>query len=162
MGTAPQRARHRGVADTEYSRGLRHQEHGAQRRKLIDPKKAAKTFDAGNPLNEGDTVYLTTADKDGNMVSLIQSNYRGFGSGMVPDGLGFALQNRGEMFMLEEGHANSYAPKKRPFHTIIPAFITKGGKPWMSFGVMGGAMQPQGHAQVVVNLVDFGMDLQDA
>ena len=137
-------------------------EYAAQRRKLIDPKKAAKTYDAGSPLNEGDTVYLTAADKDGNLVSLIQSNYRGFGSGMVPDGLGFVLQNRGEMFTFEEGHANAYAPKKRPFHTIIPAFITKDGKPWMSFGVMGGAMQPQGHAQIVVNLVDFGMDLQDA
>jgi len=133
-----------------------------QRRKLINPKKAAKTFDAGDPLNEGDTIYLTTADKDGNMVSLIQSNYRGFGSGMVPDGLGFALQNRGEMFTLEEGHANSFAPKKRPFHTIIPGFITKDRKPWISFGVMGGAMQPQGHAQVVVNMVDFGMELQEA
>jgi gamma-glutamyltranspeptidase/glutathione hydrolase len=96
------------------------------------------------------------------MVSLIQSNYRGFASGMVPDGLGFVLQNRGEMFTFEEGHANAYAPKKRPFHTIIPAFITKDGKPWMSFGVMGGAMQPQGHAQIVVNIVDFGMELQEA
>src|SRR5687767_2465021 len=134
-----------------------------QRRKLINPKKAAKTYDAGNPaLNEGDTVYLTAADSEGNMVSLIQSNYRGFGSGMVADGLGFVLQNRGEMFMLEEGHANSYAPKKRPFHTIIPAFLTRGGQPVMSFGVMGGAMQPQGHVQIVVNLVDFGMELQEA
>ena len=134
-----------------------------QRRKLINPKKAAKTYDAGKPaLNEGDTIYLTTADKDGNMVSLIQSNYRGFASGMVPDGLGFVLQNRGEMFTFEEGHANAYAPKKRPFHTIIPAFVTKGGKPWLSFGVMGGAMQPQGHVQVVVNMIDFGMELQEA
>jgi gamma-glutamyltranspeptidase/glutathione hydrolase len=134
-----------------------------QRRKLINPKKAAKTYDAGKPaLNEGDTIYLTTADKDGNMVSLIQSNYRGFASGMVPDGLGFVLQNRGEMFTFEEGHANAYAPNKRPFHTIIPAFVTKDGKPWLSFGVMGGAMQPQGHVQVVVNMVDFGMELQEA
>jgi len=134
-----------------------------QRRKLINPKKAAKTYDAGKPaLNEGDTIYLTTADKDGNMVSLIQSNYRGFASGMVPDGLGFVLQDRGEMFTFEEGHANVYAPKKRPFHTIIPAFVTKDGKPWLSFGVMGGAMQPQGHVQVVVNMVDFGMELQEA
>src|SRR6185503_20604138 len=129
-----------------------------QRRKLINPKKAAKTYDAGKPsLNEGDTIYLTTADKDGNMVSLIQSNYRGFASGMVPDGLGFVLQDRGAMFTFEEGHANVYAPKKRPFHTIIPAFITKDGKPWMSFGVMGGAMQPQGHAQIIMNLIDFQM-----
>ena len=134
-----------------------------QRRKLINLKKAAKTYDAGKPsLNEGDTIYLTTADKDGNMVSLIQSNYRGFASGMVPDGLGFVLQNRGEMFTFEEGHANVYAPKKRPFHTIIPAFVTKDGKPWLSFGVMGGAMQPQGHVQVVVNMIDFGMELQEA
>jgi gamma-glutamyltranspeptidase / glutathione hydrolase len=134
-----------------------------RRRKLIDLKKAAKAYDAGNPaINEGDTVYLTTADAGGNMVSLIQSNYRGFGSGMVPDGLGFALQNRGEMFTLAEGQFNSYAPGKRPFHTIIPAFITREGKPWISFGVMGGAMQPQGHVQIVVNLIDFGMELQEA
>jgi gamma-glutamyltranspeptidase/glutathione hydrolase len=133
------------------------------RRKLINPGKAAKAYEAGPAkLNEGDTIYLTTADSDGNMVSLIQSNYRGFGSGMVPDGLGFALQNRGEMFNLEEGHPNTYAPKKRPFHTIIPAFVTRNGQPWMSFGVMGGAMQPQGHVQIIVNLIDFGMDLQDA
>ncbi|HMJ64075.1 MAG TPA: gamma-glutamyltransferase, partial [Candidatus Binatia bacterium] len=133
------------------------------RRKLINLKKAAKAYEAGNPaLNEGDTIYLTTADSEGNMVSLIQSNYRGFGSGMVPDGLGFVLQNRGEMFTLEEGQPNTYAPKKRPFHTIIPAFVTRNGQPWMSFGVMGGAMQPQGHVQIIVNLIDFGMDLQDA
>ena len=135
-----------------------------ERRKLINPKRAAKTYEAGNPaLNEGDTIYLTTADSEGNMVSLIQSNYRGFGSGMVPDGLGFPLQNRGEMFVLDdERHPNTYAPKKRPFHTIIPGFITRNGQPLISFGVMGGAMQPQGHVQIVVNLVDFGMDLQDA
>jgi gamma-glutamyltranspeptidase / glutathione hydrolase len=135
-----------------------------ERRKLINPTKAAKAYEAGNPaLNQGDTIYLTTADSEGNMVSLIQSNYRGFGSGMVPDGLGFVLQNRGEMFVLgDERHPNAYAPKKRPFHTIIPGFITRNGQPWISFGVMGGAMQPQGHVQIVVNLVDFGMDLQDA
>ena len=96
------------------------------------------------------------------MVSLIQSNYRGFGSGVCPPGLGFGLQNRGELFTLEAGHFNSYEPRKRPFHTIIPAFITKDGKPFISFGVMGGAMQPQGHAQIVMNLVDFEMNLQEA
>jgi gamma-glutamyltranspeptidase/glutathione hydrolase len=96
------------------------------------------------------------------MVSLIQSNYRGMGSGMTPPDLGFCLQNRGEMFTLREDHFNTYAPGKRPFHTIIPAFITKGGQPYISFGVMGGPMQPQGHVQIVMNLIDFGMNLQEA
>jgi gamma-glutamyltranspeptidase/glutathione hydrolase len=125
--------------------------------------KAAQTYPPGNPkLEHGDTIYLTTADKDGNMVSLIQSNYRGMGSGMVPPGLGFNLQDRGELFSLEEGHANSFEPGKRPFQTIIPAFVTKDGKPWLSFGVMGGGMQPQAHVQILVNLIDFGMNLQEA
>jgi len=133
------------------------------RRKLLDPKKAAKRYDAGNPaLRDGDTIYLTTADGDGMMVSLIQSNYRGMGSGMTPPGLGFILQDRGELFSLIPGQPNTFAPGKRPFQTIIPAFITKDGAPWLSFGVMGGDMQPQGHAQIVVNLVDFGMNLQEA
>jgi gamma-glutamyltranspeptidase/glutathione hydrolase len=96
------------------------------------------------------------------MVSLIQSNYRGMGSGMTPPGLGFVLQDRGQLFVLKASHANSFAPGKRPFHTIIPSFITKDGKPWISFGVMGGGMQPQGHAQIVMNLIDFGMSLQEA
>ncbi|KTF06036.1 gamma-glutamyltransferase [marine sediment metagenome] len=96
------------------------------------------------------------------MVSLIQSNYRGMGSGMTPPGLGFILQNRGEMFTLEEGHFNEYRPGKRPFHTIIPAFVTRNGKPVMSFGVMGGGTQPQMHAQIIVNILDFGMNLQEA
>ena len=118
---------------------------------------------AGNPaLDEGDTIYLTTADNDHNMVSLIQSNYRGFGSGLCPPGLGFCLQNRGEMFDLTPGRPNSYAPGKRPFHTIIPAFVTKDGQPVMSFGVMGGDMQPQGHVQILINLLDFDMGLQEA
>ena len=96
------------------------------------------------------------------MVSLIQSNYRGMGSGMTPGMLGFVLQDRGEMFSLQEEHPNVYEPGKRPFHTIIPAFITRNGQPWISFGVMGGSMQPQGHVQIVVNLIDFGMNLQEA
>lgn len=135
--------------------------YAAERRKLIDPEKAAKVYESGR-IEAGNTIYLTVADKFGNMVSLIQSNYRGMGSGMCPTGLGFVLQDRGEMFTLEEGHNNMFAPGKRPFHTIIPAFITKNGKPWISFGVMGGDMQPQGHAQVVVNLIDFKMNLQEA
>ena len=135
--------------------------YAVERRKLIDENRAGRSYEPGK-LKEGDTIYLTVADEEGNMVSLIQSNYRGMGSGMTPTGLGFILQDRGELFTLEEGHFNSYEPKKRPFHTIIPAFITKDGKPYVSFGLMGGAMQPQGHVQIVVNLVDFGMDLQAA
>jgi gamma-glutamyltranspeptidase / glutathione hydrolase len=135
-----------------------------QRGKLISTDKAARSVEPGitPELNEGDTIYLTTADADGMMVSLIQSNYRGMGSGMAPPGLGFILQDRGELFVLKEGHPNTYAPGKRPFQTIIPAFITRDGKPWLSFGVMGGAMQPQGHVQIVMNLIDFGMNLQEA
>lgn len=137
--------------------------YAAERRKLIDPSRAAKRYDAGNPaLKHGDTIYLTVADAEGNMVSLIQSNYRGMGSGMTPGELGFILQDRGEMFSLQEGHFNQYQPGKRPFHTIIPAFVTKDGKPFMSFGVMGGATQPQMHAQIVINMVDFGLNAQEA
>ena len=132
-----------------------------ERRKLIHPERSASIYEAGI-LEAGNTIYLTTADQWGNMVSLIQSNYRGMGSGMVPPGLGFVLQDRGELFTLEGGHNNSYQPGKRPFHTIIPTFITKDGKPYISFGVMGGSMQPQGHVQIIVNLVDFGMNLQEA
>ncbi len=134
-----------------------------ERRKLIDDSKASTTVPAGQAiLEDGDTIYLTVADKDGNMVSLIQSNYRGMGSGMIPEGFGFMLQDRGESFTLEEGHANVVAPNKRPFHTIIPAFVMKDGKPLISFGVMGGSMQPQGHVQIIVNMLDFGMNLQEA
>ena len=136
-------------------------EYSELRRTEINSNKAALKVSAGE-IENGDTIYLTTADKDGNMVSLIQSNYRGMGSGMVPPGLGFMLQDRGELFSLEDGHFNVYEPEKRPFHTIIPAFITKDNKPYVSFGLMGGAMQPQGHAQIVINLIDFGMNLQEA
>ena len=115
---------------------------------------------AGVPGKGADTIYLTTADAAGNMVSLIQSNFIGMGSGMAPEGLGFILQDRGQQFALDPGHPNVYAPGKRPFHTIIPAFITKDGQPWVSFGVMGGDMQPQGHVQIVINLIDFGMNLR--
>ena len=124
-------------------------------------KSASKSFDPG-VIEDGDTIYLTVADKDGNMISLIQSNYRGMGSGMVPNNLGFMLQDRGEMFSLDKNHNNSLKGGKRPFHTIIPAFITKDSEPYISFGLMGGAMQPQGHAQIVINIIDFKMNLQEA
>lgn len=137
-------------------------EYAIERNKLLDLNTAAESYPGGEAIETGNTIYLTVADKDGNMVSLIQSTYWEFGSGVVDPKLGFAFQNRGEMFKLEEGHYNSYAPHKRPFHTIIPAFITKDGQPFMSFGVMGGAMQPQGHAQIVINMVDFDMNLQEA
>jgi len=136
-------------------------DYAAQRRKLIGDR-AMQSVEPGTHKLDGDTIYMTTADRWGNMVSLIQSNYRGMGSGMTPPGLGFILQDRGELFVLKEGHANTYEPGKRPFHTIIPAFITKGGEPWLSFGVMGGDMQPQGHVEIVMNLIDFGMNLQEA
>ena len=132
-----------------------------ERSKLINLKKASKKVVAGD-IEEGDTIYLTVADKHGNMVSLIQSNYRGMGSGMVTDELGFMLQDRGEMFHLNPSHPNSLQGGKRPFHTIIPAFVTKDSKPYISFGLMGGAMQPQGHAQIIINLIDFKMNLQEA
>ncbi|MDP5150731.1 gamma-glutamyltransferase [Rheinheimera baltica] len=153
-------------ADQDFNKapvaGLISAEYGRERAKLIG-EKAAKRVDAGNPaLYQGDTIYMTTADKDGNMVSLIQSNYRGMGSGVVVPGLGFVFQDRGELFSLDKKHANVYAPGKRPFQTIIPAFVTKDNQPLISFGVMGGAMQPQGHVQILVNMVDYGMNLQEA
>ena len=135
-------------------------EYGAQRRALIKPDRAG-VYDSGFPV-DSHTVYLTTADKDGNMVSLIQSNSLSFGSLEVVEGLGFALHNRGMWFEVREGHPNSYAPGKRPFHTIIPAFVTKDDQPYISFGLMGGDMQPQGHVQILMNLLDFGMNLQEA
>jgi len=135
--------------------------YGKERANLIHLNRAGRSYPSGEPDTDN-TIYLTTADKDGNMVSLIQSNFRGMGSGMTPGKLGFVLQDRGELFALEEEHMNVYEPHKRPFHTIIPAFITKEGKPWISFGVMGGDMQPQGHVQIVCNIIDFGMNLQEA
>ena len=136
-------------------------EYASTRNNLISLEKAASSYGSGI-LDDGDTIYLTVADDEGNMISLIQSNYRGMGSGMVPPGLGFMLQDRGEMFSLDPNHNNSLEGGKRPFHTIIPAFITKDGKPFISFGLMGGGMQPQGHAQIVVNIIDFDMNLQEA
>src|SRR6476660_5881934 len=161
--------------------------YAAERRTVSDPKHAAKTVEAGSPQNgadapprrsagisargragssslidDGDTIYMCTADDEGNMVSLIQSNYRGMGSGIVVPGLGFMFQDRGELFSMDPQHANVYAPGKRPFHTIIPGFVMKDGKPWEAFGVMGGGMQPQGHVQVLTNQIDFGLNAQEA
>ena len=134
-----------------------------KRRKLITMGHAADNFASGDDmLKTGETVYLTVADSAGNMVSLIQSNFQAFGSGMVPDGLGFVLQDRGALFSLKEGENNTYAPHKRPFHTIIPAFVTKDDKPYMSFGVMGGSFQPEGQVQILMNMIDFGMNAQEA
>ena len=178
-------------ADPEFAKiplaGLLSKKYAAERRKLIDPGHAAKAVEAGmppgngaglqpmreplqdsaatpkrSPVDDGDTIYMCTADDDGNMVSLIQSNYRGMGSGIVVPGLGFMFQDRGELFSMEPGHANVYAPGKRPFHTIIPGFVMKDGKPWEAFGVMGGGMQPQGHVQVLTNQLDFGLNAQEA
>jgi gamma-glutamyltranspeptidase/glutathione hydrolase len=178
-------------ADPEFAKiplaGLLSKEYAAERRKLIDPNRAAKTAEAGvppanatisqptrlplqdpaampkrPPLDDGDTIYMCTADDEGNMVSLIQSNYRGMGSGIVVPGLGFMFQDRGELFSMEPGHANVYASGKRPFHTIIPGFVMRDGKPWEAFGVMGGGMQPQGHVQVLTNQIDFDLNVQEA
>jgi gamma-glutamyltranspeptidase/glutathione hydrolase len=178
-------------ADPDFAKiplaGLLSKQYAAERRKLIDPNHAAKTVEAGNPQNgagapprrsahisargragssslidNGDTIYMCTADEEGNMVSLIQSNYRGMGSGIVVPGLGFMFQDRGELFSMDPQHANVYAPGKRPFHTIIPGFVMKDRKPWEAFGVMGGGMQPQGHVQVLTNQIDFGLNVQEA
>jgi gamma-glutamyltranspeptidase / glutathione hydrolase len=154
-------------ADPEFAKiplaGLLSKSYAAERRKLIDANHAAKQVEAGKPaLDQGDTIYMCTADDEGNMVSLIQSNYRGMGSGIVVPGLGFMFQDRGELFSMDPQHANVYAPGKRPFHTIIPGFVMKDGKPWEAFGVMGGGMQPQGHVQVLTNQIDFGLNVQEA
>jgi len=178
-------------ADPDFAKiplgGLLSKGYAAGRRKLIDPNHAAKSVEAGHPesgagtpsrrsagnsargraasssaIDDGDTIYMCTADDEGNMVSLIQSNYRGMGSGIVVPGLGFMFQDRGELFSMDPTHANVYAPGKRPFHTIIPGFVMKDGKPWEAFGVMGGGMQPQGHVQVLTNQIDFGLNMQEA
>ena len=154
-------------ADPDFTKipmaGLLSKQYAAERRKLIDPNHAAKQIAPGNPvLDQGDTIYMCTADDEGNMVSLIQSNYRGMGSGIVVPGLGFMFQDRGELFSMDPHHANVYAPGKRPFHTIIPGFVMRDGKPWEAFGVMGGGMQPQGHVQVLTNQIDFGLNVQEA
>lgn len=138
-------------------------EYADRRRPLLDPHRAGEHFDAGDPrAGRGGTIYLAVGDAEGNLVSLIQSNYAGFGSGFVPDGLGFSFQNRGSGFSLDPAHPNAYAPGKRPFHTIIPGFVTREGRPYMAFGVMGGDMQPQGQLQVFLNHILFGMDVQEA
>ncbi len=137
--------------------------YASRRRGLLDSARAGQHYPPGNPaLSAGDTVYLTVADPMGNMVSFIQSNFKSMGSGMTPEGLGFMLQNRGELFTLEEGHFNTYAPRKRPFHTIIPGFVTRNGQPFLSFGVMGGDFQALGQVQIILNVIDFGMNLQEA
>ncbi len=158
--------RARFYADMEFSdvpvEGLISKRYAAQRRASISMGKAAIDDPYGSPPDHGETVYLTVTDRDRNMVSLIQSVYWIWGSGFVPDGLGFVLQNRGALFSLDQEHPNRFEPHKRPFHTIIPAFVTRNGKPWFCFGVMGGAMQPQGQVQVLCNIIDFGMNIQEA
>ncbi len=141
---------------------LNSKEYAKERAKLISLNRILDPVHPGQAPSHGDTTYFTTADNDGMMVSMIQSNFRGMGSGLVADGLGFMFQDRGELFSLQDGHPNIYAPGKRPFQTIIPGFATKGGVPWMSFGVMGGDMQPQGQTQIVLNRVDYGLDVQAA
>jgi gamma-glutamyltranspeptidase/glutathione hydrolase len=159
------RARH--YADPEFAtvptEELIAKSYAAGRRSLIDPRKALTQIEAGDPrLGHSDTVYLCVVDSDRNCVSMIQSNYFNFGSGLVPGDLGFVLQNRGALFALDEQHPNRLEPHRRPFHTILPALVTGDGRPWLVFGVMGGDMQPQGQVQVLVNLIDFGMNVQQA
>lgn len=137
-------------------------DYAAQRARLIRPDSILSDLRPGQAPSRGDTTYFCTADADGMMVSFIQSNYRGMGSGLSPDGLGFMFQNRGELFALQDGHPNLYAPGKRPFQTIIPGFAVRDGQPWLAFGVMGGDMQPQGQAQVLSNMVDFSLGVQEA
>jgi gamma-glutamyltranspeptidase/glutathione hydrolase len=138
----------------------------AARRAQIDPRKAAERVGPGAAATAGETIYLAAADSAGNMVSFINSNYEEFGSGVVVPGTGFVLQDRGAGFTMEPGLPNTVGPGKRPFHTLIPGFVTtpgpQGEEPWLAFGVMGGAIQPQGHVQVLLNLLEFGMDPQEA
>lgn len=154
------------VSDRDHLEGdpyaLLGDEYIASRRQQLDPGRAAERVDPGRPFDHGETIYLSVADRDGNMVSFINSIFEYFGSGIVVPGTGFVLQNRGAGFTLEEGHPNRIGPRKRPFHTLIPGFVTRGGEPFMAFGVMGGSMQPQGHVQLLLNLLAFGMDPQDA
>ena len=158
--------RARFYADPHFSKvpveWLNSKEYAAQRARLIDPRRILAPVYPGQAPSHGDTTYFTTADKEGMMVSIIQSNFRGMGSGLVADGLSFMFQDRGELFSLQDGHPNIYAPGKRPFQTIIPGFAAKDGIPWLSFGVMGGDMQPQGQTQIIVNRVDYGLDVQAA
>jgi gamma-glutamyltranspeptidase / glutathione hydrolase len=136
--------------------------YAAERAKLIKPGSILSPIYPGQAPSHGDTTYFTVSDSSGMMVSMIQSNFRGMGSGLVADGLGFMFQDRGQLFSLKDGHPNIYQPGKRPFQTIIPGFAVKNGKPWMSFGVMGGDMQPQGQAQIIIDRVDYGLDIQAA
>ncbi len=156
----------RHISDRDHMRGdprvLLSDNYIAGRRALLDPGRAARDVEAGSPFDHGETIYLSVADRDGNMVSLINSVFEYFGSGVVAPGTGFVLQNRGAGFTLEDGHPNRIAPRKRPFHTLIPGFVTRNGEPFMAFGVMGGSMQPQGHVQLLLNHLVFGMDLQAA
>ncbi|MBB5746422.1 gamma-glutamyltransferase family protein [Brevundimonas variabilis] len=163
--------RARWFADPRFARTpveyLNSKAYAAERARLIRPDRVMERAMPGDAPTQGDTTYFSVADSDGMMVSWIQSNYRGMGSGLVPDGadgqtLGFMFQDRGELFALTDGHPNVYAPGKRPFHTIIPGFACKDGQPWMAYGVMGGGMQPQGQAQIVINMVDYGLDPQEA
>ena len=158
--------RARYYADPHFSKvpveWLNSKAYAAERAKLIRPDRILTPVYPGQAPSHGDTTYFTVSDSDGMMISMIQSNFRGMGSGLVADGLGFMFQDRGELFSLQDGHPNLYQPGKRPFQTIIPGFATKDGKPWMSFGVMGGDMQPQGQTQIIVNRVDYGLDIQAA
>jgi gamma-glutamyltranspeptidase/glutathione hydrolase len=158
--------RARYYADPAFSRvpfdWLVSKDYAAGRARLIHPDRINPNVQPGTAPSRGDTTYFTASDRWGMMVSMIQSNFRGMGSGLVADGLGFMFQDRGQLFALEDGHPNVYAPGKRPFQTIIPGFATKDGGPWLSFGVMGGDMQPQGQAQIIMNSVDFGLDIQAA
>jgi gamma-glutamyltranspeptidase/glutathione hydrolase len=158
--------RARYYADPEFAKipadWLVSKDYAAQRAQLIHPERINEKVMPGNAPSRGDTTYFSCADKDGMMVSFIQSNFRGMGSGLVADGLGFMFQDRGQLFSLQDGHPNVYAPGKRPFQTIIPGFATREGKPWLSFGVMGGDMQPQGQTQIIVNRTDYGLDVQAA